>query len=55
MPVQIENMIAPKLHYLYLKDYLEQFKLSQNRQKIQEYNEKMKKHIKNNKISEKFK
>lgn len=55
MPVKIQNDVVPKLHYLYLKDYLEQFDLRTNRKQIEYYNEKMKKYIKENKISEKFK
>ena len=55
MPVQTKDMKAPKLHYLYLKDYLEQFTLKENRQKIEEYNKKMKKYFKENKVSEKLK
>lgn len=54
MPVKTKDKMAPKLHYLYLKDYLEQFKLCDNRNQIEEYNSKIKKYIKDNKISEKF-
>lgn len=55
MPVLTQGNIAPKLHYLYLKDYLEQFNLIENKKQIIEYNEKMRKYIKEMKISEKFK
>lgn len=55
MPVKTQEKIAPKLHYLYLKEYLEQFKLTENRKQIEDYNVKVKKYIKENKISEKFK
>mgnify|MGYP004436702013 CR=1 FL=1 len=55
MPVMTKENIAPKLHYLFLKDYLEQFKLIENRNQIKEYNEKMRKYIYENKIPEKFK
>lgn len=55
MPVQTKNNIAPKLHYLYLKKYLEQFTLIENRAQIEEYNEKLKQYINENKIMEKFK
>lgn len=55
MPVKTRENIAPKLHYLYLKDYLEQFKLADNRKQIEDYNEEMKKYIRENRISEKFK
>ena len=55
MPVKTKEKIAPKLHYLYLKEYLEQFKLTENRKQIEDYNVKLKKYIKENKISEKFK
>jgi len=55
MPVKTQEKIAPKLHYLYLKEYLEQFKLTENRKQIEDYNVKIKKYIKENKISEKFK
>lgn len=54
MPVKTKDKIAPKLHYLYLKDYLEQFKLNENKKLIYDYNEKMRNYIKYNKISEKF-
>lgn len=55
MPVKTQEKIVPKLHYLYLKEYLEQFKLTENRKQIEDYNVKIKKYIKENKISEKFK
>ena len=55
MPVSTQEKIAPKLHYLYLKEYLEQFKLTDNRKQIEEYNAKIKKYIEKNKISERFK
>lgn len=54
MPVKTKDNLAPKLHHLYLKDYLEQFKLSENKKKIEEYNKKMKKYLEDNKIAEKF-
>ena len=55
MPVDTKDKTAPKLHYLYLKDYLEQFKLSDNKEKIKEYNTKIKKYIIENKIADKCK
>lgn len=55
MPVKTKEKIAPKLHYLYLKEYLEQFNLVENRKIIEKYNAKMRKYIKENKISEKLK
>lgn len=54
MPVKTKNKIAPKLHYICLKEYLEQFKLSENRREIEFNNEKLKKYIIDNKISEKL-
>lgn len=48
MPIVSEEV--PKLHYLFLKDYLEQFKLSDNRTKILEYNNKLKSYILKNNI-----
>lgn len=55
MPVLVHGNIVPKLHYLYLKKYLEQFNLIENKKQIIDYNEKMRKYIKEMKISEKFK
>lgn len=55
MPIKTKEKIAPKLHYLYLKEYLEQFNLIENRKLIEKYNAKMRKYIKENKISEKLK
>lgn len=54
MPVKTNDKIAPKLHYLYLKEYLEQFKLIDNKKQIEEYNKKMKKYIYENKVYEKL-
>ena len=54
MPVITKENVAPQLHHLCLRDYLEQFKLSENKKQIENYNKKMKKYITENKISEKF-
>lgn len=54
MPVVIKNNVVPKLHDLYLREYLESFKLSDNKEIIKNYNERLKKYIKDNKISEKM-
>ena len=54
MPVKTKNNEAPKLHYLYLKDYLEQFKLSENRNEIEEYNKKIRIYIKNERLQERL-
>ena len=54
MPVVIKNNVVPKLHDLYLREYLESFKLSDNKEIIKNYNERLKKYIEDNKISEKM-
>lgn len=52
MPI-VDEIDVPKLHYINLKDYLEKFKLEENREKIKEYNKLMKKYIDDMKISDK--
>lgn len=52
MPI-IDEIDAPKLHYIKLKDYLEKFKLEENREKIIKYNKLMKKYINDMKVGDK--